>query len=51
MIIVAIVIFLSLYAICECISDCVESKYKYQDTCCCDDCPYRGKCLEVFENE
>ncbi len=47
----AIVIFLSLLAICGCILDCVESKYIYQDTCCCKTCPYRDECLEVCEDE
>jgi hypothetical protein len=35
--------------ICECISDCV--KHKHRNTCCCDDCPYREECLEVFEDD
>ena len=35
------------FIICDCISACVESKYKYQNTCCCNTCPYRGECMEV----
>ena len=45
--IVALIIIVAI--VCECISDCATSKYKY--TCCCDDCPYRDECLEVFEND
>ena len=36
--------------VCECISDCVTIKYKHRNTSCCDDCPYRDECLEVFES-
>lgn len=46
---VALIIVVAI--VCECISDCVTSKYKHQDTCCCEDCPYRDECLEVFEND
>lgn len=47
--IVAVIIGVAI--ICECISDCVRYRYKYQNTCCCDTCPYRDECLEVFEND
>lgn len=40
-----------LLIICECIQNCVDSKYKWQDTCCCDTCPYRDECLEVCGDE
>ena len=48
---VAITIILSVLFICECVQMCVHHKFKYQDTCCCDTCPYRGECLEVCGGE
>ena len=37
-----LVVFLSIWLICDCISNCAESKYKKRD--CCSDCPYRDEC-------
>ena len=47
----AMIIVPSVLWICTCISDCVRYKYKYQNTCCCDTCPYRDECLEVNEDD
>ena len=44
------VIIVGVAVVCDCISDCVRYRYKYQNTCC-DTCPYRDECLEVCGDE
>ena len=43
---VGITIVLCVLFVCECIVTCIRYRYKYQDKCCCDTCPYRDECYE-----
>lgn len=41
---IAVLIIGVAIVVCECVADCVTSKYKNQKNCCCDTCPYRKEC-------
>ena len=47
MIWIAITIILVAVIICECITDCVTHKYKWQKSCC-DSCPMQNECWEAM---
>lgn len=51
MIWILLVVALIVFIICECISECIENKYKWQEfNSCCSTCPWREEC-EGMQNE
>lgn len=50
MFMLTVALIIGVAIVCDCISECVKYRYKY-DTCCCSTCPYRDECMEVCGDE